>query len=698
MPHFVVAPLLIVRLLAAAAPDAPDAPPAPEAPVVELDEQVVPLPHYANGIETSDAASEGTVTRRLVEDRPILRPGEVLELVPGLIITQHSGAGKANQYFLRGFNLDHGTDFATTLDGVPVNLRTHAHGQGYTDLNFLVPELIGDVHYLKGPYLAAQGDFASAGAADIHYATELPSSEAALTGGTYGYARALLAGSPRLGGGSLLYGLELMHEDGPWVHPDDYRRLNAVLRYSRMAGSASWSVTAMAYDGSWNATDQIPERAVQAGTLDRFGAVDPTTGGKSSRYSLSGNWHQALGGGTLEANLYAVRYRLDLFSNFTYFLDDPNHGDQMRQHDDRWYYGTSGTWTRSLLAGSLPNTVQVGWEARSDRILPVELDHTEARQVIDSIRRDEVVETSAAGFAELRTQWARWVRTIAGVRYDRYWFDVSSDLTENSGHRTAGIASPKASAILGPWVKTELFLNFGLGFHSNDARGVTTTLDPGTGKPVSPVTPLVRTRGDEIGVRTELVPGVQSSLSLWELAIGSELLFTGDAGTTEPSRPSLRRGVEWSTRWSPLRWLLFDLDAAFSRARFTAPPAPGEDLFYPGYHIPGSLESAVSAGATVQDLGPFTASVFLRYFGPRPLTEDGSVWSSASALANAQVTCRLGEHVRLSGEVFNLLDVRVDDITYYYASRLPGETAGVDDVHFHPAEPRSLRASATFVY
>jgi len=653
----------------------------------------VVAPHYSNGVGTSDAASAGTVTHKLIEERPILRPGEVLELVPGLIITQHSGAGKANQYFLRGFNLDHGTDFATTLDGMPVNLRTHAHGQGYTDLNFLIPELIRDVQYFKGPYFASKGDFASAGAADIHYATELPATVATLTGGTYGYGRALLAGSTGVASGHLLYGLELMHEDGPWVHPDDYRRLNAVLRYTGSAGEGRWGVTAMAYDGTWHATDQIPERAVQDGSIDRFGAVDPTTGGNSFRYSLSGNWHQPLGPGALDAAVYAVRYRLNLFSNFTYFLADPIHGDQMLQFDDRWLYGTSGAWSRHVDVGSTQHGLKAGWEARADRILPVALYHTDARQILSTTRRDDVTETSAAAFAEVESRWTGWLRSLAGVRYDQYWFDVSSDTAANSGSRTAGLPSPKASAILGPWASTELFVNWGLGFHSNDARGVTMTVDPVDHvTPVSPVTPLVRTRGDEVGLRTELVPGLQASVALWELVMDSELLFTGDAGTTEPSRPSLRRGVELSTHWSLMRWLVLDLDAAVSRARFTDPNPVGD-------RIPGAIGTAISAGITVQELGPVTASLFVRYFGPRPLIEDGSVESSASTLLSAQVTYKIGKHLRITGDVFNLLDAKVDDIAYYYTSRLPGEpAAGVNDVHFHPAEPRSIRVGASVVF
>jgi hypothetical protein len=657
--------------------------------------------HYENAVGSSDAASAGRITSELVQDRPILRPGEVLELVPGLIITQHSGAGKANQYFLRGFNLDHGTDFLTTLDGIPLNLRSHAHGQGYTDLNFLIPELIQRVDYFKGPYFAEKGDFASAGAADIHYADSLPKALAEIAGGNFGYARGLFAGSPKIGSGQyVLYGLELFHEDGPWDHPDNYRRVNGVLRYSLKEGDAKWTLTAMGSYGVWNATDQIPSRAVESGQIGRFGAIDPTDGGNTYRFSVSGDYQQSFGSALLQANLYAVKYNLNLFSNFTYFLDDQIDGDQFEQSDDRWQLGTSGSfiWTAPVEVVHLHATV--GWEARSDSIDPVGLYHTAARQRLGTVRQDAVRETSGAVHGEVDGRIAAWLRLIGGARVDVYAFDVTSDNPRNSGHDDAARVSPKLSAIFGPWASTELFANFGFGFHSNDARGVTTTVDPKSGNPVSKAPPLVGTHGGEIGARTQILPRLQSSLSLWRLDLDSEILFLGDAGTTEPSRSSRRYGVEWSTQWHPLHWLLFDADLAWSRARFTSPdPKPTVT----GNYIPGSIEWAASAGVTLHELGPWRASLFMRYFGPRPLVEDDSHRSTASTLFNGQVSCQVTSWVRLTLEVFNLLDAQVDDISYFYTSRLNGRSppepdAGVADVHFHPAESRSFRLAAAFTF
>src|SRR5438445_2936953 len=369
----------------------------------------------------------------------------------------------------------------------------------------------------------------------------------------------------------------------------------------------------------------------------------------------------------LQANVYALKYRLNLFSNFTYFLDHPVNGDQFEQADDRWLFGTSGHYGWTASTPSIPLHATVGWEARHDRIAPIGLYQTVARQRLTTVRRDSVHETSAGLFAEAEVGLTRWLRAVAGLRYDHYFFDVASDNPANSGRDDAGRLSPKLSAIAGAWGKTELFANFGLGFHSNDARGVTTTVDPKSGAPVAKVTPLVGTRGGEIGARTDVVPGVHASLALWRLDLDSELVFTGDAGTTEPSRASRRQGIELSTRWQPIRWLLFDLDLSWSRARFTSP-----DPAVRGDHIPGAIGSALSAGVTIHELGAWSASVYARYFGPRPLIEDDSVRSAASTILNAQASYGVTSWAKLRLDVFNLIDASVDDIAYFYTSRLPG--------------------------
>lgn len=633
--------------------------------------------HYDNGVGTSNAASAGHVTQQLIDDRPLLRPGEVMEYVPGMIVTQHSGGGKANQYFVRGFNLDHGTDFETTLDGMPVNMPSHAHGQGYTDLNFMIPELIGHIDYAKGPYDAAQGDFATAGSANIQYANRVRQTRPAVTVGDNGYRRALALGSPMVGSGTLVYGVEADHIDGPWVHPDNYRKLLGMVRYVVPTSGGWWAVTAMGYDGRWSATDQIPERAYDAGTIGRFAAIDTSDGGRSYRYSLSAELQRSLWGGAIQTTVYGIRYYLDLYSNFTYFLDDPVHGDQINQHDDRWVMGWNGHWTRPLLLFGLPMTNTIGWDLRRDNVDPSGLYHTEDRQRLSTTLEDAVHETGAAAYVESEMQWTRWLRSIVGVRVEGVSFDVRSNLAANSGAGSSTLGLPKASFIAGPWKRTEFFLNAGAGIHSNDVRGAAERVDP--------VTPLVRGVGAEVGVRTEIVPGLQSSISVWTLHLASELVFDGDAGTTVPGRPSRRVGIEWSSQYAPVRWVLADLDLATTRARFTDADPVGE-------YIPEALRGTAAAGLTVRALGPWTASLFMRYFGPRALIESDSIRSPSTTLFNTQVTYHVTRYVELRSDIFNLLNTKADDITYYYSSRLPGEPAeGVADLHFHPMESRSFR-------
>ena len=659
-------------------------------------ESVVVVGHYENAIGSTDAASAGSVTAKLLANRPALRAGEILEYVPGVIVTQHSGDGKANQYFLRGFNLDHGTDFATTVAGMPANMRTHAHGQGYTDLNFVMPELIERIDYKKGPYYAELGDFANAGAADMILFNQLPRGIASLTLGENNYARALLADSVAAGNGALLFGIDLARNDGPWQQPEDLQRSNAVLRYSQLdtAGNG-FSITGMAYRSRWTATDQIPQRAVDSGLIDRFDTLDASDGGETERYSLSFEGSRNTDSGSSDIQVYAIRSELNLFSNFTYLLDNPSDlgsaidGDQFEQAEQRNVFGLQVSQTfNGTLAGRSSDTV-LGIEGRFDDLDPVALYSTQQRERVATQRRDEVREGSAGLYLSNSTRWSDWLRTTLGARFDAYRFEVDSSIVENSGKADDSIVSPKFSAIFGPWAQTELFVNYGEGFHSNDARGTTQNrnLD---GSAADPVTPLVKSRGAEIGARTEIVPGLQSSLALWQLRLDSELLFVGDAGDTEPNRGSERYGIEWNNHYIASDWLLIDVDLALSHARFEGSDPAGD-------YIPGAVEQVASLGFSIVDLGPWFAQLQLRYFGPRPLIEDDSVRSDATFLAYLRAGYRFDEHWKISVDVFNLFDREASDIDYFYASRLAGEdAAGVEDRHFHPVEPRTLRASVVY--
>jgi outer membrane receptor protein involved in Fe transport len=648
--------------------------------------------HYDNAVGSADAASQGTVNAEQIASRPALRTGRLLEFVPGMIATQHSGDGKANQYFLRGFNLDHGTDFASFVDGVPVNLRSNAHGQGYADLNFLIPELVRRIDYRKGGYFADDGDFAAAGAARIQLAGRLPRGLASLSLGRNGYRRGVLADSFGAASGTLLYGLELGRNDGPWRTPERMRKASGALKYSVGERRDGYSVSAMAYRAGWNASDQIPLRAVQAGLLDRYGAVDPSDGGASARYSLAYARHLRRDDSSSELNAYLVRSRLDLYSNFSYFLDDPRNGDQFRQSERRSMAGldASHAWLGGADRGGIgiETRNKVGVQLRYDRVDPLALYASSARRTGATLRQDRVREASAAVYLENTSHWLPTLRSVAGLRYDAYRFDVANG--GGSGRANAGRFSPKLSLILGPWHRTEYFINYGAGFHSNDARGVVQARPAAGGPaPATPVTPLAGTRGAELGLRSEPLPGLQSSLSLWRLDLDSELVFGGDSGSTEPRRASRRSGIEWSNHYVARPWLRFDLDLSASRARYRGHGPAGD-------HVADAPARVASLGVSVKDLGRWSGAFELRYLGPRPLVEDNSVRSRSSTLASARLGYRAGADTTLTLDAFNLFNRRASDIEYLYPSRLPGEAAaGREDIHFHPVEPRTLRLTLT---
>jgi outer membrane receptor protein involved in Fe transport len=640
-----------------------------------------------NLVGIAQSASQGAITARQLDKRPVMRAGEVLETVPGVVISQHSGEGKANQYYLRGFNLDHGTDFATTVAGMPANMPTHGHGHGYSDLNFLIPELVSGVQFSKGPYFADQGDFATAGAANLNYTNYLARPIIRIGGGGQGYGRALVAASPSAGAGHLLAALEVQRNDGPWEQPDSFRKVNALVRFSRGDALNGFAVTGMGYRGTWNSTDQIPVRAVNDRSLDRFGTIDTTDGGDTYRYSGSFEWQRTRRNASTKVMAFGIGYDLNLFSNFTYFLDDPVNGDQFRQSDQRFVTGAKLSHRRLGRWADRPVQNTMGIQLRNDNISNVGLHHTVARRPLETVREDSVLQTSVAGYVQNETEWTPWLRTLAGVRVDGYRFNVKAGEPANSGTEYAGLVSPKGGAVLGPWQGTELYLDAGLGFHSNDARGATITVDPRTGDAAQRVTPLARAKGAEVGIRSVRIPRLQTSLSLWTLSLDSELNFIGDAGTTEAGRPSHRFGAEWANYYSPRPWLTLDADVSVSRAHFTDDDPAGD-------YLPGAVATVVSGGATIDSVRNMFGSVRWRYFGPRPLREDNSIRSRATSLVNLEVGYRFSNSLRLSLDVFNLFDADHSDIDYFYTSRLAGEPSeGIDDVHFHPTLPRTARIS-----
>ena len=647
----------------------------------------------------ANSGSEGIVSGLRIAALPILRPGEIMEMVPGLIVTQHAGDGKANQYFLRGFNLDHGTDFATFVNGVPANMPTHAHGQGYTDLNFLIPELVDQIAYRKGTYSALDGDFSAAGSARIEYLKKMDGHLAELTAGANGYKKFLLAGSPKRLEGQWLYGLEVFKNDGPWVIPEKYQKINGVMSFTEGTRTNGYSLTGMLYKSSWVSTDQIPLRAVSQGIIDRFGSADPTTGGETHRYSLSSQWAQTGKDRQSKANFWALDSALDLWSNFEYcagsieVTGNCTVSDQFKQAEKRRAFGFGISEARysqlSVFNKTYETAFSFGIDGRFDNINPVGLYQTTNRKINKTVREDTVKQNSISIWAQNETRWTPSFRSVLGARADAYQFDVRSNVAANSGKSSDQKISPKFSLIYGPVGTTEFYANYGAGFHSNDARGTTITVDPvDRTTPVSKVDPLVKAIGSELGIRTELVKGWTSNVALWKLNMASELLFIGDAGTTEPSSPSRRYGVEWNNFYAINQNLSLDLDLAWAHSRFV------NELNQQTF-IPGAVSSTANIGLTIDNQGPWFGSVRLRYFGPRSLTEDGSFKSNSSSLANLRIGYKINLQTKLAFDVYNLLNQKANDIEYAYSSQLANEAAPVFDRHFHPTEPRSIRVTLT---
>ncbi|MGY4334980.1 hypothetical protein ACVWWG_009448 [Bradyrhizobium sp. LB7.2] len=583
------------------------------------------------------AATAMHISGEQVNSIPFSRPGEALEIVPGLIVTQHSGEGKANQYFLRGFNLDHGTDLAISVEGMPVNMPSHGHGQGYADINFLIPELIESVNVRKGPYFADVGDFSSAGAVGIDYMNKLPNNIAEMTFGSFGFRRALAASSTAAGDGSLLAAIDGTRYDGPWEVSDNVRKINSALRYSQGTATDGFTLAGMAHSNGWNSSDQIAQRAVELGVIGRFGSLDPTDGGTSSRFSISSSWARSSEYGQSNIRAYVIRSDLQLFNNFTYVLDNPLNGDQFSQLDRRTVGGFDARHAFDWHLWGLETQTRVGLQGRQDDI-QLRLFKTEQRVWRSTVRADRVEEGNVGLWIDSTTRLTNWLRTTIGIREDIFAGRVLSDTPQNSGKAQASMMSPKAGIVFGPWFKTELYGNAGYGLHSNDVRGAS--------------------------IRTKAVDGLTSSLAVFVLDFNSELLFVGDAGTTEPSRPSRRAGVEWANSYKPVLWLTLDLDLAYTRARFT-------DFDPAGNRIPGA-PAWIGSGSVIvgRETGWFGA-LKARYFGPRPLIEDDSVRSASSLIFNARAGYRFDSGVRLELDVLNLFNAQTNQIEYYYVSRLP---------------------------
>ena len=624
-------------------------------------EEIVVFGRGEHLIGEARAASEGTVGGADLAVRPLLRVAELLEVVPGLIAAQHSGSGKANQYFLRGFNLDHGTDFTTTIDGVPLNMRSHGHGQGYLDVNGLIPEVVSRIDFRKGPYRADLGDFALAGAAILSTIDRLDDPFLAVEGGGYGWRRVAAGLSQDISDGSMLLVGQWKTYDGPWEQPEGLQHVSLYGKLQQQRDVGRTWVSLASYNAKWKPTEQIPERAIGTAICeDRFCSLDPSATGVTTRHILAGG----IEADRWQVNAWSQFYDWNMYSDATYDF-------QIRQWDRRLTHG-------ARLSLDLHESERLRWtagaEGRLDQASKVQVDHTDNRQFVEFVAAHRITEGSLAAYSELNFNASERLRLFGGLRADHYQFRAkATEAGFASGNADDSLLSPKLGAALTLTPEVELYANWGRGFHSNDARGVAAS-DP-------PVPGLVKGEGREIGARFQRGP-LSLTGTYWWLDVDSELKFVGDSNSVEPGSGSTRHGYELVAFWRPLPWLAVDATWTASHARFE--DSPGAD------RIPGAVESAGELGiAAVR--GAWELSARLRHLGPYPLVEDNSDRSDSEDLLNLRAARRFGQ-VMLYGEVLNVLDHRGKDIVYRYESYLPAIDAGPTDGRVSRAdEPRTLR-------
>ena len=690
IPRALAGILLLIFVGSAVAEEAGSSARDSSSPVLD---EVVVTAQRLRLIGTATTASQGVVVNDELALLPAYRPGQLLETVPGLVVTLHSGEGKANQYLLRGYNLDHGTDLAVFVDGIPVNEPSHAHGQGYTDLNFLIPELATNIDYSKGPYYAREGDFSSVGAIHLNYLNNIPD-QISLTDGTWGFERVFAAGSAALGSGNLLGALELQRYDGPWVTPGGQRKLNALLRYSEGDRQNGFTVTGSFYHGLWNNQTDIPERAIAQGLVSRFGQLDPYDRGIAQRGNLSGEYFAELGGGQLTANVFAFKNRLTLINDFTHFLFDPVNGDQETQREDRDTAGGGVSYAHPAQFFGFATELAGGYQARYDFLTVSRIPSRYALPIpaVDNplgfSEYDRIRLGSNALYAQATTHWSDWFRTVVGLREDA---QSGNDRGTNPGHAAQALVEPKGSLIFTPVPTTELYLSAGRGFHSDDLRGV--NLAAATHAAAAPL--IASQTGEEIGMREELFERrVALTFAVYNLDAQSEITYNPDIGMDSAGPGSHRLGYEVNLTYQALRWLEFYASYSQDRARFTTPFNDGTG--HVGNYLPNAPFATGSFTTYLKDLGPWSGSLELRYLGGFPLSSDNVIQGSGYHEWNGDVRYDMGKGWGAAVGVYNLLDTRANAMEYWYVDRLAGEPpAGAADVHIHPLEPISLRVTVS---
>jgi len=694
-------------------------PPAPKPAPGNTVSEVVVTASRTNLLGVATTASQGSITRKEAELRPIFRIGQLYETIPGLVVTIHSGEGKANQYLLRGFNLDHGTDFASFIDGMAVNRPTNTHGQGYSDQNFLIPQVVGGIDYTKGPYYAAVGDFGAVGSAHVRLIDDLPNQVSASMG-TLRDQQAFAGGTWHFDPDDRLWGaVDVSHLDGPWSPPSGFHKIDAVARFSHGNDADGFSLTGMYYNSAGRLETDQSIYAVQDGLIDRYGVLDPSDGSRSERYSLSAHYGATGETWRFASNASVIHSTMTLWNDFTHYLFDAVNGDQEQQDETRDTLSGDVAFTLSHNFGSIRSETVVGLQERNDSVY-IDRRHTHDRAALSycdlpnpdgisatpyaavngACTADRVRLNDLGGYVQNTTSWTGWLRTVLGFREEDYQATDHSLVTGFAGSGSQTVPQPKGSLILGPWLKTDVYVSAGRGFHSDDVRGVFGTA-PLEGFPgVAGKTPFLATAtGEEVGLRTNIIPKVQVQVAMFQEDFQSELTYDQDAGEDSASAPSRRQGIELSGQYHPFDWIELNTDLAFSKARYNASPAELAEFGLNGPFIANAPTFIGSFGVLVDNLGPWFGGLQWRNLGPYPVV-DGQQFPRDKGYSevNLDVGYKVTAKLKVQASVYNLLNEKAYAAAYDYTSRLTPTGAPVDGLQVHPLEPISARLSVTALF
>ena len=670
------------------------------------------------------AASSSTIRAFDLLTRPVNSSQDLLQLTPGLITAQHAGGGKAEQIFLRGFDADHGTDVAISVDGVPVNMVSHGHGQGYADLHFIMPEVVENIEVVKGPYDTRFGNLATAGAIAFSTKDHLDQNLIRLEGGRFNTSNlTALYQIPISEGGhqGAYFGGQFFNTDGPVESPQGFQRFNLFGKFhTHLSEESKLSLSVSGFSSAWDASGQIPIRAIERGLINRFGSIDDLEGGTTGRQDINLTYTAQNGSEQFRIQGYATRYDFKLFSNFTFFLEDPVNGDMIEQTDNRRLVGINGTYRFTKTHGRTIMTTTLGGGFRADDAI-VSLWKSPNRLRQAALVDANVVEQNLSLWAQEELVFSTRLRLQLGLRGDYFTFNVDdrlegipAELPRASGYAQEAILSPKANLVFSPSSALDLFANVGSGFHSNDARSAVQGrrvndllriyqrqnltaneieealtaqhLDPSQAS----IGTLPRAIGSEFGVRFRLVDRLLVSAAAWLLDLENEFVYVGDGGFTELSGRSRRYGIDLETRLSITPWLSADTDINLSRGRLKDEPA-GED------EIPLAPRLTSTGGLTMMHPGGFEGSIRYIHVGDRPANEFGSVFARGYTLFHVLAAYRIGT-VKLSLALENLFNVKWNEAQFDTESRLVGEAAPVSELHFTPGNPRSLRIGVSYSF